>query len=62
MTQGLLKSIKTKSKLYKAFLHNPCSPNHVQYKQNRNKLNHLLRISKRNYNDCKIESANTRTI
>jgi len=57
ITQGLLKSIKTKSKLYKAFLHNPSSLNHVQYKQYRNKLNHLLKISKRNYYDCKIESA-----
>ena len=49
ITQGWLKSIKTKSILYKAFSRNPSSPNHVQYKQYRNKLNHLLRISKRSY-------------
>ena len=56
ITEGLLKSIKTKSILYNAFLRNPSSLNHVQYKQYRNKINHLLKISKCNYYDCKIES------
>ena len=56
ITQGLLKSIKTKSKLYNTLLRNPSSLNHVQYKQYRNKINHLLKISKCNYYDCKIES------
>ena len=56
ITQGLLKSIKTKSKLHNAFLRNPSSLNHVQYKQYRNKINHLLKISKCSYYDCKIES------
>ena len=56
ITQGLLKSIKTKSKLYNALLRNLSSLNHVQYKQYRNKINHLWKISKCNYYDCKIES------
>ena len=56
ITQGLLKSIKTKSKLYNALLRNLSSLNHVQYKQYRNKINHLLKISKCSYYDCKIES------
>ena len=56
ITQGLLKSIKTKSKLYNALLRNLSSLNHVQYKQYRNTINHLLKISKCSYYDCKIES------
>ena len=57
ITQGLLKFIKTKSKLYKAFLRNPSSLRHAQHKQYRNKLNHLFKISKCSYYNCKIESS-----
>ena len=57
ITKGLQKSIKTKSKLYKLFLQNPSFENDSKYKKYRNKLHHLLKLSKKNYYDCKFERA-----
>ena len=57
ITKGLLKSINTKCKLYKAYLKNPCNFNNDRYTKYKNKLNHLLKISKRNYYDYKINEA-----
>jgi hypothetical protein len=48
MTNGLLKSIKRKKKLYKTFLKNPSNKNEKTYKKYKNKLNHILKISKKN--------------
>ena len=55
-TKGLLKSIRKRAKLYKKFLKNPNIGNEKVYKIFKNKLNHLIRIAKRNYYDQKLET------
>ena len=57
ITKGFLVSIKTKSKLYKEFLRSPTSANEYKYKKFKNKLNNLLKISKRSYYDLKFNLA-----
>ena len=57
ITKGFIISIKSKCKLYKKFLRNPIPSNEDKYKKYKNKLNILLRISKRNFYDSKFESA-----
>ena len=47
ITQGLIKSIKFKNKLYSKFLQNRTAKYEQKYKIYRNKLNHLLRIAKK---------------
>lgn len=54
LTKGLSKSIKKKNALYKQFLSSPTVSHKRQYKCFRNKLNHLLRIAKRDYYDKKL--------
>ena len=49
ITRGLIKSSKTKEKLYKKFIKKPTRNNEQNYKKYRNKLNHLTRIAKKNY-------------
>lgn len=56
ITKGLLVSIKSKSKLYKEFLRNPLPTHENKYKKFKNKLNYLLKISKRNYYDTRFEN------
>ena len=56
-TNGLIKSCKTKEKLYKIFLNNPTTVNEKQYKVYRNKLNHLIGISKKHYFGNKFNQA-----
>ena len=48
ISRGLIKSSKTKEKLYKKFIKNPTKSNEQIYKKYCNKLNHLLRIAKKN--------------
>ena len=57
ITKGFLVSIKTKSKLYKELLRSPTSANDFKYKKFKNKLNNLLKISKRSYYDLKFNLA-----
>ena len=57
ITKGLLKSIKTKCNLYKKFLSHPSPLNDANYKKYKNKLNHQIKISKRNYHDKRFENA-----
>ena len=57
ITKGLRKSSKTKEVLYKKFLKNPTSKNEHDYKLYRNKLNHLIRIAKKNYYCKKFSQA-----
>ena len=57
VTQGLINSIKRKSKLYKQYLKHPCELTLSRYRLYRNKLKHLLRAAERNHarqrlNDC----------
>ena len=54
LTKGLLKSINKKNALYKRFLSSPTVSHKRQYKCFRNKLNHLLRVAKRDYYDKKL--------
>ena len=46
---SMIKSVKSKNKLYKKFLNNPSSKNELPYKRYKNKLNHVIRISKKHY-------------
>ena len=67
ITSGILKSIKVKNKLYRRFLRNPSSENNTNYKKYRNKLNHVIRFSKKNYfndkfNNCKNNAKGTWSI
>lgn len=57
MTQGLFKSIKRKNKLYRKFKLKPNDHNQTKYKQYRNKLNHLIKITTKNYYTQKLENA-----
>ena len=54
ITKGLMKSIKKKNIMYKQFLCSPTSSRECLFKNFRNKLNHLLRIAKREYYDNKL--------
>ena len=49
ITKCILKSINTKNKLYKKYLHCPNSNNLQKFKTFRNKLNTVIRKSKRSY-------------
>ena len=49
ITPGLLKSIRTKDKLYKRYLKNPCKNNKLSYDNYRNKLTSLIRLAKSNH-------------
>ena len=62
LSRGLIKSIKRKSKLYKRYLNVPNDVNEVSYKKYKNKLNHSLRIAKRNYYDKQLDYFKTNTI
>ena len=44
---GLLKSLKTKDKLYKKAIKTPTAESKFKFSQYRNKLIHLLRITKK---------------
>ena len=56
VTAGILKSIKTKDKMYKKYINKPISENNVKYTEYRNLLNNLLRTSKKSYITSEIES------
>ena len=49
LTQGLLKSIKLKNKMYKQFLMHPSNYQFDKYKKYRNVLNRAIEAAKRNY-------------
>ena len=49
MTGCILKSVKNKNKLYKSFLTNPSNSNKQKYIKYKNKLNHIIKIAKKNY-------------
>ena len=56
ITSGIIKSIKTRNKLYKKFLNHPNDANKNKYISFRNKLTHLIRISCKNYYRNKFNS------
>ena len=49
MTKSVLKSVRTKNKLYKAYLINSNKKNQNSYKKYKNKLNHVIKASKKMY-------------
>ena len=57
LTTGILKSIKTNSRLYKLFLRKPSHERESNYKSFRNKLTCLVRIARKNYYDNKLDKA-----
>ena len=59
LTKGIMKSINTKSKLYKKFLKNPTTENERAYKDFKNNLSNLIRTAKRNYYDLKLANSKT---
>ena len=52
---ALLKSIKTKDKLYKRFITKPTEENKLKYTKYRNILNSLLRAAKKSHITAEIE-------
>lgn len=54
VTKGLIKSLKTKDKLYKTYISKPSFDNKLKYTKYRNNLNLLLRLSKKTYITTKI--------
>ena len=57
LTTGILKSIKTKSRLYKLFLRKPSHERESNYKSFRNKLSCLVHVARKNYYDNKLDKA-----
>ena len=57
ITKGLLKSINKKNKLYKEYLRNPTNGKLQKFKTYKNKLNMLIRKSKRKYFFMKFEKS-----
>ena len=57
ITRSLLVSIQKRKKLYRKLLNSPNPVRESQYKIYRNKLNHLIRISKLNYYEERFDSA-----
>ena len=60
LTSGILKSISKKNQLYKKILKKPSSKIETNYKKYKNKLNHLIKITKKNI--TKINLPSTKTI
>ena len=49
MTKSVLKSVRTRNKLYKAYLIDSSKKNQNSYKKYKNKLNHVIKASKKMY-------------
>ena len=49
ITNCILKSVRTKNKLYKTYLMNPTDKNEQIYKKYKNKLNHVIKTAKKKY-------------
>ena len=57
LTTGILKSVKTKSRLYNVFLRKPSHERESNYKSFRNKLTCLVHVARKNYYDNKLDKA-----
>ena len=55
ITASLCKSIKEKNRLYALSVKHPCQYSRERYRSYRNRLNHLLRISERDYAKDQLE-------
>ena len=56
ISKGLLKSINTKNKLYKKYVMKPCEKSKNRFKKYRNKLNALIKKSKKDYYDGRFNT------
>ena len=56
ITKGILQSIKTRNKLYKLAINSQCNENFVSYRKYINKLNGLIRLSRKMYYSQKLEN------
>ena len=56
ISKGLLKSINTKNKLYKKYIMKPCEKSKNRFKKYRNKLNALIKKSKKDYYDGRFNT------
>jgi hypothetical protein len=54
ITAGIIKSIKTRNKLYIKFIKNPCELNKTNYVKYRNKLTSLIKVSCKTYYSSKF--------
>ena len=61
LTNGLLRSIKTKNKLYMQFIGKADPAKEQRYKNYKNNLSRLIRVAKRLYYDKKFEENKTNT-
>ena len=61
LSKGLLKSIKSKTKLYKQFLRKPSVVKEAHYKNYTNKLNHSLQIAKKSFYEKKLNEVKSNT-
>ena len=57
ITRGIIRTIKRKNKLYRAKLKNPTPKYTKKFRHYRNKLNHLIRFTKKNYYKSKLDKA-----
>ena len=57
ISKGLLVSTRKKNRLYKKFINNPNQARNDLHKTYKNKLNHLIRIARRNYYDERLRNA-----
>ena len=57
ITQGIIKSISTRTRLYKISLRLPTNENQNKYKKYRNKLTSIIRLSRKLYYSNKIENS-----
>ena len=55
ITTSILKSIRTKDKLYKKFISKPTTDNKLKYTKYRNILNNLLRVAKKSHITAEID-------
>lgn len=56
ITKGIMRSIKTRNKMYKIAITTQCDHDHDKYKKYRNKLNGLIRLSRKMYYSEKCEN------
>jgi len=57
VTPGILRSIRRKNKLYRIKLKNPTNTNIAKFRNYRNKLNHLIRYTKKEYYRSLLKNA-----
>ena len=61
MTEYISKAVRGKNKLYKKYLRSPNKTNESKYKIYKNKLNHIIKIEKKN-NSMRNNLLNTKMI